>query len=245
MVSREASLIVPSASYPTHECKRFDQQAAPARTQGHLTGYFPAPARRNDRSRKPHDAKIFTPHTTTNANIVNDATNNALSMEASFITPPSASYPGLNVGDSIIWRQPVPTVFPLWISSTVCVAGNQDVVWLLIPIGRNTDNKPLDVRHEQTSNPIHRRAACDSSARFGPACDLQPRLVCPVLSERQLSELRTGQSLHELWLAGCICPARLLPAPGLPPPLSPLLSLPARDLRVRPHPELARQLTGA
>src|SRR5262245_9824508 len=93
---------------------------------------FPAPARRDDRSRKPHDARIFTPHTTTNANIVNDATNNALSMEASFITPPSASYPGLNLGDSIVWRQPGATVFPLWISSITCAAGNQNAFLALV-----------------------------------------------------------------------------------------------------------------
>jgi hypothetical protein len=30
MVSKEASLIVPSASYPTRECKRFEQRTAPA-----------------------------------------------------------------------------------------------------------------------------------------------------------------------------------------------------------------------
>jgi hypothetical protein len=188
---------------------------------------FPAPARRDDRSREPHDARIFTPHTTTNANIVNDATNNALSMEASFITPPSASYPGLNVGDSIVWRQPAATMFPLWISSITRAAGNQNAALALVlqSVRRSTDKKPLDDRHDQTRNPFHRRAASAGSAGFSPARDLQPRLVCPVLSQCQLSELRTGQSLHELWLAGCICQARILSAPGLPPPLSPLLRL--------------------
>jgi hypothetical protein len=32
---------------------------------------------------------IFAPHTTTSVSIVSDASNNALSTEASFITPPS------------------------------------------------------------------------------------------------------------------------------------------------------------
>jgi hypothetical protein len=72
-----------------------------------------------------HDARILTPHTTTNANIVNDATNNALSMEASFITPPCASYPGATLGDSNAWRQPAAMVFPLWIASTTCARGTE------------------------------------------------------------------------------------------------------------------------
>jgi hypothetical protein len=54
-----------------------------------------------------------------------------------------------------------------------------------------------------------------------------PGLLRPVLSQCQLPELRTGQSLHELWqqlwLAGRLRLARLLSAP-LPPSLSPLLS---------------------
>ncbi len=53
-----------------------------------------------------HDVRIFTPHTTTSVSIANDATNNALSMEANLITPPSASYPALTLGDSIVRRQP-------------------------------------------------------------------------------------------------------------------------------------------
>ena len=130
MVSREASLIVPSASYPTRECKRFDQQTAPTLMRAVLPDLSGSSS-----SERPipqaYDARIFTPHTTTNANIVNDATNNALSMEASFITPPSASYPGLNLGDSIVWRQPVAAVFPLWISSTICAARNRDVFRIL------------------------------------------------------------------------------------------------------------------
>ncbi len=52
-------------------------------------------------------------------------------MEASFITLPSASYPELNVGDSIVGRQPALTLFPLWISSIICAARNQNAVWLL------------------------------------------------------------------------------------------------------------------
>ncbi len=55
----------------------------------------------------PHyDETIFTPHTTTNVSIVKDANNNALSTEANFITPPSASYPAATLSDSIVPRQP-------------------------------------------------------------------------------------------------------------------------------------------
>lgn len=70
-----------------------------------------------------HDARILTPHTTTNASIVNDATNNALSMEAIFITPPCASYPGATLGDSNGRRQPPAGLFSLWIASTICTRG--------------------------------------------------------------------------------------------------------------------------
>ena len=55
---------------------------------------------------KPHDARIFIPHTTTRVSIVKDANNNALSTEANFITLPSASYPASTLSDSIIRRQP-------------------------------------------------------------------------------------------------------------------------------------------
>lgn len=55
----------------------------------------------------PHyDETIFTPHTTTNVSIVKDANNNALSTEANFITPPSASYPASTLSDSIVPLQP-------------------------------------------------------------------------------------------------------------------------------------------
>ena len=54
------------------------------------------------------------PHTTTSVSMVNDATNNALSMEANLITPPSASYPGATLSDSIIGPQPASELFPLW-----------------------------------------------------------------------------------------------------------------------------------
>jgi hypothetical protein len=53
-----------------------------------------------------YDETIFTPHTTTNVSIAKDANSNALSTEANFITPPSASYPGATLSDSIIRRQP-------------------------------------------------------------------------------------------------------------------------------------------
>jgi hypothetical protein len=62
-----------------------------------------------------HDARIFTPHTTTSVNIVNDATNNALSMEANLITPPSASYPGATLSDSIVPPQPASEWFLMWL----------------------------------------------------------------------------------------------------------------------------------
>jgi hypothetical protein len=49
--------------------------------------------------------------------MVNDATNNALSMEANLITPPSASYPGATLSDSFIRLQPASEWFPLWFLS--------------------------------------------------------------------------------------------------------------------------------
>ena len=65
---------------------------------------FPGP--QPDIRSRIYDETIFTPHTTTNVSIVKDANSNALSTEANFITPPSASYPAATLGDSIKRLQP-------------------------------------------------------------------------------------------------------------------------------------------
>src|SRR5262245_25382459 len=44
-------------------------------------------------------------------------------MEATFITPPSASYPHPPLTDPNARRQPGALLFPLWIASTICTRG--------------------------------------------------------------------------------------------------------------------------
>jgi len=52
---------------------------------------------RDIRSRWSHDDRIFTPHTTTKASIVTDASSNALSMEANLINATLRFLPRYNV----------------------------------------------------------------------------------------------------------------------------------------------------
>jgi hypothetical protein len=114
-------------------------------------------------------------------------------MEANLITPPFASYPASTLSDSINRGQPAPDCSRCgW--SYGGRRRNQNVGRSLVL--RQCPESPRGVRHGQTRSPFHRPGLALQRG-IGPARHLN-WAGAPSSIPTPMSELRTGQSLHEL-----------------------------------------------